>query len=287
MADRKVVLDLITAAEMVYDHKELPEALVRIYYSDLGHFSNADLTEMFNAHRRDPDRGRFFPKPADLLAKAPQGPKHNTADSAWAICVSSFDESATVVWTQEIADARKAAKIIWDIGDKVGARMAFIGTYNAILGRLPPGAIPKWRLSPGSDPEQRLEAVQRAQSMGLISPQQAHKLLPHYLKSDANEAGAAIAGLLTGKVVEMPANNPQAVAFRARIQEIKGTMAQAKADRELAAQEQSAAKERQLAEYLEHKEQELAKAAEILAKRQSEVMALEARANALLAEATG
>jgi hypothetical protein len=53
---------------------------------------------------------------------APGG--HPTANEAWALVLASRDETDTVVWTEQIAEAAGIARPIIDAGDDVGARMA-------------------------------------------------------------------------------------------------------------------------------------------------------------------
>lgn len=52
----------------VYDRTISPAA-AGIYFDDLKDYPLADVLAAFSAHRKDPDRGRFFPKVADLIAK--------------------------------------------------------------------------------------------------------------------------------------------------------------------------------------------------------------------------
>ena len=117
---------------VIYD-KEISVAMKRIYWDDLGQFPIDALEAAIKAHRRDRDRGRFFPKPADLLARIGGDAAHIPPEAAWAIALESLDENRTVIWTDEIQRAREAARPIWEIGDKYGARMAFVKAYEAIL----------------------------------------------------------------------------------------------------------------------------------------------------------
>lgn len=154
------------------------------------------------AHRRDPERGRFFPRPADLLSKL-QGTAaaHVPADLAWALALDSFDESRTVAWTEAIAEARALALPVWLEGDKVGARMAFKAAYEALISV---GGPPRWSVSLGHDAEQRGKAIEEAVRRGLLSREQA----AGYLPAPEAAGGHAItdaARLLTGKVLEHPA----------------------------------------------------------------------------------
>ena len=195
MADRLHFKSLMLKLGLVYD-REVTAELAAVYFEDLGHFTNEELDEMVRSHRRDTECGQFFPKPANLLAKAKKAHQHPVADLAWATAIKSFDEKDTIAWTQEIAGARQAALPVWNSGDKVGARHAFKAAYEAILARLPPESVPKWQLSGGHDPRLRHDAVQRALEMGMISKSQADGLLPHYLNPMPRDVKTAVAGLI-------------------------------------------------------------------------------------------
>lgn len=169
------------------------------YLRLLADVSAKDFRRALDAHMNHPDRGRFFPTIADIRAQLPQA-KHKpmNADEAWAIALTSFDESASVVWSTVIEEARNIALPIWLEGDAIGARMAFKGAYDRLmLG----GAQPAWRLSVGHDPARRQEAVNSAIAAGLITHEQGRALLP---APPAIPEVAAVAGLLVGKVVPFP-----------------------------------------------------------------------------------
>ncbi len=186
---------------VIYD-KEISVAMKRLYWEDLENYPIAAIEAACQAHRRDRDRGRFFPKPADLLARIGGDAAHIPPEAAWAIALESLDENRTVIWTDEIQRAREAARPIWEIGDKYGARMAFVKAYEAILLATP--TPPRYKISVGHDPDHRHDAVTRALTDGLLTKDQAK----HYLPAPPITAeGAAIAGLLTGNVVDLPKNS--------------------------------------------------------------------------------
>ena len=213
--DKQRISDLLDDLGLIYD-REVSVNLKRLYWEDLGGFPIAAIEAACQAHRRDRDRGRFFPKPADLLARIGGDAAHIPAEAAWAIALESLDEDRTVVWTAEIERAREAARPIWEIGDKYGARAAFVKAYEAILLATP--TPPRYRVSVGNDPAQRHEAVTRALTEGLLTTDQAKHYLP---APDITPAGAAIAGLLTGKVVELPQDD----ATRERLAALRASLA--------------------------------------------------------------
>lgn len=58
---------LVAMGEM-YD-KDVSQALAAMYFDDLTPYSVDQVLEAMTAHRKDGNRGRFFPKVADLIAK--------------------------------------------------------------------------------------------------------------------------------------------------------------------------------------------------------------------------
>lgn len=67
-SDKKQFAEVLIATGEVYD-KAVSSALARLYFQDLQEYPVAAVLGAFAAHRKDPDRGRFFPKPADLIDK--------------------------------------------------------------------------------------------------------------------------------------------------------------------------------------------------------------------------
>jgi len=66
--DKKPFLDAMMAMGELYN-RELSTTLVSMYYEDLREFSLLSLLEAMRSHRLDPEEGKFFPKPSDLIAK--------------------------------------------------------------------------------------------------------------------------------------------------------------------------------------------------------------------------
>lgn len=212
--DKQRFSELLDEMGVIYEKKEVPATLKKLYWEDLEQFPMAAIEAAFKAHRRDPERGRFFPKIADLIARIGNA-SHIPADSAWAIALESMDEDRTILWTDEIERAREAARPIWDIGDKYGARLAFVKAYEAIL--LSTSTPPRYKVSIGNDPAQRQDVVMRAVQDGLLTHERAQAYLP---APDITPAGQAIAGLLTGKVVDLPQDN----ATKARLEALRAAL---------------------------------------------------------------
>ncbi len=125
---------------------------------------------------------------------APGG--HPTANEAWGLVLASRDESDTVVWTEQIAEAAGIAQPVLDSGDEVGARMAFRDAYDRILRERP--EKPRWFASLGSDHDRRTAALDRAVRAGLLTQSHAAGLLP--APKDHGPIGAA---LFDGKPMQL------------------------------------------------------------------------------------
>lgn len=153
-------------------------------------------------HRQHPERGRFSPLPADLIAVIEERVRAAwpSADEAWATALQASDESTTVIWSEESARALVVAKPILDMGDKVGARMAFKGAYDRELQRaLREVRAPVIQISLGHDAQGRIDVLEHAVSTGRISRTQAAPLLEGAQKALSAQS-VAIAGLITRKV---------------------------------------------------------------------------------------
>lgn len=119
---------------------------------------------------------------------APGG--HPTANEAWGLVLASRDESDTVVWTEQIAEAAGIAQPVLDAGDEVGARMAFRDAYDRILRERT--EKPRWFPSIGSDQGRRTAALDKAVRAGLLTQSHATGLLP--APKDPGTVGAALFG---------------------------------------------------------------------------------------------
>lgn len=126
----------------------------------------------FDAHIADPQRGRYVPAPADILAQiegAAASDGRPGAEEAWAIALRSRDEAETVVWTTEIAQALAIAKPILDARDEVGARMAFKEAYARLVDEARRNrAAADWSASLGWDAARRDVAMRTAVEAGRL-----------------------------------------------------------------------------------------------------------------------
>lgn len=140
---------------------------------------------------------------AAILQRIQAADGRPAANEAWAIALQSYDEADTVLLTPEIQQAAAAAAPIFDAGDDVGARMAFIAAYDRLVGAARQLAQPvAWTLSLGHDAERRVLAIESAQRLGRLPAPVAQQLLEQHHLAPISNDGQAIAGLITGDVVE-------------------------------------------------------------------------------------
>lgn len=152
-----------------------------LWFRALAAYDLAQVRAAFDAHVADPQRGRFVPTPADLIAQiegAASDDGRPGAEEAWSIAVRAEDEAATVVWTAEIAEAWGIAHPVAHAGDKIGARMAFREAYERLVeaARRERRQV-AWSPSLGTDAAARDRAISEAVERGLLSAQ-AYPTLP-------------------------------------------------------------------------------------------------------------
>ena len=160
------------------------------------------------------------------------------ANEAWALALQSQDERESLVWTTEVATAMEAARAILDAGDKVGARMAFISSYERLVSAARDQDIPvKWSLSMGWDVQGRALALEQAVRLERIPMDHAKALgYGSHLMLDApapDETIVAIAGMITGKQAEPRKLTPEVASRLAKLRsDIKQAKAKSDAEKE-------------------------------------------------------
>lgn len=141
----------------------------------------------------------FAPAPKDIIDLLEMKQKRLTADEAWAMMPRN--EFETVVWTDEMAAAYDIAYDLIVDGDRIAARMAFKSAYERLCDESNVMGKPvRWKVAIGYDKAQIEPVLQKAVELGRISHESVQQYLP------APMDGGPIAGLLTGKVVDLPNN---------------------------------------------------------------------------------
>ena len=162
------VYDLIGAGA----NKVITGGAKSMFFAALAPYSLATVRAALGAHCVDKVRGRFTPKPADIIEQIEASALNDGrpgAEEAWAIALRSQDEADTVVWTAECAEAYSLAKPVMALGDEVGARMAFKEAYVRLVAAARAARRPAtWTASIGWDGGRRDQALERAVVAGLL-----------------------------------------------------------------------------------------------------------------------
>lgn len=173
-------LQMLTKAMGAYG-KPLPEPeLIGSWIEMLAPYSLRVIGMAFAAYCDEEDR--FPPVPAGIAKRCKQLDGRPGTEEAWAIALASRDESDTVVWTSEIAEAFGICSTVLSSGDEVGARMAFKDAYNRLVSNARMTNQPvQWSVSLGWDVSKREAVVSKAAAAGLLAAPQVRALLPNFV----------------------------------------------------------------------------------------------------------
>lgn len=156
---------------------DAPEAdVLRIWWASLLKF---DITEVSAAFSQYAQRGKYAPKPADILEiidrMKPDG--RPGVEEAWAMLPKNEQDSAAI--TEEMAEASGFAIPLLNEGETIAARMAFKEAYTRIVERNKQAGIsPKWFPQLGRDPDMRVTVLQEAVRLGRIGAEHAERIVP-------------------------------------------------------------------------------------------------------------
>lgn len=154
-----------------------PVEALSLWWAVLEPYSLDQVRAALSQHMRE---SKFPPVPADVVTRLPrESDGRPDANEAWAISLRSRDERETVVWTQECAEAFETAREVLDVGDEVGARMAFKAKYERLVEEARASGKPaQWVKSLGHDPALREAAITEAVRGGRLSLADARVVLP-------------------------------------------------------------------------------------------------------------
>lgn len=162
----QLIIALMTTAEIMGSEIKPNVALMMI--DDLSMYRYADVAQALTRVRRECSGKLTLKMILDILS--PDG-GWLSANEAWAIALPAIDESATVIWTCEMAKAFQAARQILEGGDKIGARMAFIPAYERFVDQAKrENRQPTYEVSAGWDAHNRDLSIANAVTMGLLPP---------------------------------------------------------------------------------------------------------------------
>lgn len=151
---------------------ELSEDAARVMSEDLSDYPLEQVMKALTRCRRELKSRMTI---ADVVSRIDDG--RPGTEEAWAMIPK--DESGSVVWTDEMAEAYGIAVPLLNEGQTIQARMAFVEAYRDRCEKARFEKIPvKWTPSLGFDKQGREHVLNRAVELGRITHQHAISLLP-------------------------------------------------------------------------------------------------------------
>lgn len=156
--------------------KIISPAAKAMFFTDLQMYPLHLIEAALSAHRVDPERGRFTPKPADIASQIERrrAVQWLGADEAWAQVPKI--EGQPGIMNDVTAQALAVATPLLVEGDDTAARMAFKSTYNRLVERAKlEKRAPAYFVSPGGTFEEHQAVILEAARQGLIP----HRTVAH------------------------------------------------------------------------------------------------------------
>lgn len=155
----------------------LSEPAQRMLFQDLSTYPEVAVIAALSKCRREL-KGRLTL--SEIISRIDDG--RPGPEEAWAMIPR--DESATIVWTEEMCAAWAIADQLIQQGEEVAARMAFKETYTRALAEARDERKPVcWRVSLGHDANGREAVLCDAVRKGRLTTGYVSKLLPHHKSS--------------------------------------------------------------------------------------------------------
>lgn len=171
------------------------EPAARVFVQDLSRFPEDAVMKALARCRREV-KGVLTIQ--DVVSRLDDG--RPGVEEAWS--QMPFDESQSVVWTDEMAEAFGIARGLLDEGDRVAARMAFKEAYTRMVGAARDAGKPvRWTPSLGFDKSGQQAVLAEAVAHGRLGYDHAQELCPQLAPPAANIlalAGAAARRELPG-----------------------------------------------------------------------------------------
>lgn len=156
------------------------EAAARVFVDDLARFPESAVIGALARCRREV-KGILTVQ--DVVSRLDDG--RPGVEEAWAMM--PFDESQSVVWSDEMAQAFGVARGLLDDGDRVAARMAFKESYLRLVASARDAGRPvNWTPSLGFDKNARDAVLTEAVEHGRLAYEHAQELSPTLPPPSAN-----------------------------------------------------------------------------------------------------
>ncbi len=184
------LLDLTYDMIGVGPAKIISAAAKAMFYQDLERYPLDLIEASLAAHRQDPERGKFTPKPADIVYQIERRRKVSwlSADEAWAQVPKIEGQPGLLndVTAQALAVANQFLSL--PKPDMTAARMAFKGCYDRLVERAKlERRGPVYFVSPGGSYEEQEAVKEEGQRLGLLT---APAKVPELALSTPRSSGA-------------------------------------------------------------------------------------------------
>lgn len=131
------------------------------------------------------EEAKFAPTPVSIAKLCKLMDSRPGVEEAWAIALTAGDESNTLVWTPEIAEAFNLCRPMIDKDELISARMMFKEAYTKLVSNARLNFKPvKWQVSIGTDATRREDALQAAVTAGLLPAPAVAVLIGYESKED-------------------------------------------------------------------------------------------------------
>lgn len=201
--------EAVKVLEAIYGRTLTPAIRITLL-SDLAIYPEKAVLEALGRCRREL---RFFPTPADIIARIDDG--RPGPEEAWSLIPKSEQDS--VVWTPEMREAHARIRGLLEEGDLIPARKAFTEAYAPLLARARSiGRMPTWEISKGLDASGAERVVRHAIDRGRIQAADALPILPDLTLTRGETKQLLLAGPESGGE-----SDEQLEENRQRIQEIR------------------------------------------------------------------
>lgn len=183
------------------------------WWKALEPYSLQNVSAAIALHSR---QSAFKPKPADLIDIINQQDGRPTADEAWPMALLAMSEGSTVVWTEETEQSWYHCYPTIEVGDKIGARMAFRQHYQKLIDHARMnGVAAKWNVSLGQDQSHRETTLKLAHQKGFLTKDWVKNLLPSpEIKGDGQHIAALVG--YDGKVDAAPTESAKEKLLKLR-----------------------------------------------------------------------
>lgn len=213
----EILKAIAITAEMTQTEFSKPALMAMV--QELSAYNEADV---LNALRRCYREIKSRLTLADIIERIELADGRPKADEAWSISMRANDESETVVWTNEMQIAFNQVRPQLEMGDEIGARMAFKDTYNRLVSEARSNKTKvSWTASLGWDAERRQPVLEKAVAQGLLPGSFAAALIPSPDNKRLTNAVVQLASV-DGKLIgNKPLNKEEA---KKKIESIKAML---------------------------------------------------------------